>query len=416
MIARSWVLLFAFAALLSGQTKVDEGILLVAEVKRVMAAHLAGAPNYTCLQTVERYQQAPGSPTPNLVDVLRLEVAYIAGKELFAWPGSSTFEDEEFREIVSSGAFGTGDFVLHARSVFLADGTRFEYRGREEFAGRPAHRFWFHKPLFSSGYQITNFERSLRMEVAYHGEFWVDAASKDLLRLWIEAEDIPVVLRVSSATDRLDYGLVELGGRTALLPKESELRLTDAEGTVNINRTRLTRCKLFQGESNILFEDPAQAENASTAAPERLWLPAGLEVELALEADLVHGQQAVGDEITARLRSDLRNGKEVLYPKGSVAKGRIVHLMRHENPTCLTVALRFTELSSGNRFSSLNLRHRRTEPNGLPDFSRNNLRGGAMYIEYPEPPALGFVWCKPGVRLGRGFVTIWETQNLHDPL
>jgi hypothetical protein len=418
MIARSLVLFFVgwvaansvFVGPVRAQPKVEEGAILLAQIKRVMKRHLEGVPNYTCLETVERYQLRPGAAKESLVDVLRLEVAYVEGKELFTWPGSKSFAQEEFREVVATGAFGSGDFVLHARGVFISDGTRFEYRGKEELAGKAAHKYFYEKPLFRSGYSIANQERGLRAEVAYEGFFWVDAETLDLMRMTVRALDIPVYLQVAAASNQLDYSMVPLGGRSALLPKQSELRLTDTKGIVSINRTRLTRCKLFQGESSISFEEIGEDSTGEVKAQTLVTLPEELELELALETEIVHGEAAVGDAVEARLRRDVKAGKEVLLPKGMLARGRIVELTRHDNPVCLTVTLRFDEIENESKRAPLRLRLLRTEGAG-PRFGPVQ-PGGRGYVELPLPGRNGFLWLKPGLRIGRGFVTIWETQKL----
>ncbi len=49
---------------------------------------LTGIPNYTCLETIERAHREAHARDFKPVDTIRLEVSSVAGKELFAWPGS----------------------------------------------------------------------------------------------------------------------------------------------------------------------------------------------------------------------------------------------------------------------------------------------------------------------------------------
>jgi hypothetical protein len=312
---------------------------------------------------------------------------------------------------VTTGAFGSGDFVLHARGVFLAEGVQFSDLGEESFEGVAARKFSYFKPLFRSGYQIANHDRGQRAEVAYRGFFWVEKESLNLMRLTVEALDIPIALQVEAATDVLDYRMVPLGGRGALLPRNSELRMTDTRGVTSINRMRLTRCKLFQGESNISFEEIASEDKAEAKPLETMLLPAGLEVALSLENEVAHGETAVGDRITARLKSDVRRGKEILLPRGALARGRVIELTRHDNPVSFTVSFLFEELEGNGKLVPLRLRLLRTEPQSNPPELEANRGSGTIYTEYPLPARGGFTWFKPALRLGRGFVTIWETQS-----
>src|ERR1041384_7053548 len=110
--------------------------ILLSRIRRGMADHLAQLPNYTCRQTVERSVRYASSRRFHQLDTLRLEVSYVAGKELFGWPGDDKFEDKPLDEMVT-GAIGTGNFATHARAVFVRKGPVFTYAGKTTEAGRP---------------------------------------------------------------------------------------------------------------------------------------------------------------------------------------------------------------------------------------------------------------------------------------
>ena len=80
----------ALAAPLAGaqDTGLDPAVLLLAKIKTHMMETLARQPNYTCLETVERWQRSGLARSYSFIDRLRLEVAFVDGKEMFAWPGS----------------------------------------------------------------------------------------------------------------------------------------------------------------------------------------------------------------------------------------------------------------------------------------------------------------------------------------
>src|SRR5207244_2388962 len=114
--------------------------LMLARIRVHMSDNLQRQPNYTCLETVERTALLKGSKKP-LLDTLRLEVALVDGKELFAWPGAAKFEDKELREIVATGTIGNGNFAIFARVVFMGVNGGFVPRGRETINGRSLVRY-----------------------------------------------------------------------------------------------------------------------------------------------------------------------------------------------------------------------------------------------------------------------------------
>ena len=112
----------------------DAGLL--PHIREKMAEILVRQPNYTCTETIERTRQSSGSHS-KIEDTLRLEVALVDGKEMFAWPGSKQFEDHDLSDLVSTGMFGNGNFAIYARILFLSNAATFQDRGETQLDGRP---------------------------------------------------------------------------------------------------------------------------------------------------------------------------------------------------------------------------------------------------------------------------------------
>src|SRR5436309_367251 len=93
-------------------------ILNLARIKRRMPEELNPLPNYTCLETMDRYVAAHrGKMKP--IDRIRIQVAIVDDKELYSWPGARPFEDSSLGDMVNSGFISDGDFVAMARNVFV---------------------------------------------------------------------------------------------------------------------------------------------------------------------------------------------------------------------------------------------------------------------------------------------------------
>ena len=110
---------------------------------------------------------------------------------------------------------------------------------------------------------------------------------------------------------------------------------------VNRNSIRFSSCRRFTGESTLSFDDPVLNEASASAAPAEVEIPAGLTVQLEMP-DLDLMQAAVGDPVRAILRADLKNRRQLLAPKGSIARGRIVQLDRY--PTYFALQIEFQDL------------------------------------------------------------------------
>src|ERR1700689_886142 len=119
MIAVRTVAVLCAAALgIAAQTPAPEDPTLLQRIRTHMMEGLASQPNYTCLETVQRSRRNGAAGKFEALDTLRVEVALVNGKEMFAWPGSKQFEDTDMRAFVPTGMFGNGDFGLYAKAVF----------------------------------------------------------------------------------------------------------------------------------------------------------------------------------------------------------------------------------------------------------------------------------------------------------
>ena len=304
-----------------------------------MAELLRGQPNYTCTETIERTRQTPANRA-KVEDTLRLEVALVDGKEMFAWPGSKQFEDRDLSELVSTGMFGNGNFAIYARILFLSNIAKMEFRGEAPWGGRPALRYDFRVARSTGGHRLS--VNGHEETVAFHGSFYADPVTLDVRRVEVAAEEIPASLGVTAAETIVNYGHVKIGEETFLLPVESELMMALPDA-IDRNWVRFSSCRKFTGESTLLFTDPELQENSpKPSGPLReVEIPAELTLPLEMPAvDLMQG--AVGDAVQATLRADLKKGRDLLAPKGSIARGRIIRLERY--PSYFLLKIDFQDL------------------------------------------------------------------------
>ena len=319
---RIFVILLAAAPFLPAQ---DADLL--PRIRTHMTDVLLRQPNYTCTETVERTRQTLGGRSI-VQDTLRLEVALAEGKEMFAWPGSKQFEDHQLKDLAPTGMFGNGNFATYARILFLSNVAIVEDRGETQWNGRPARRYDFRVSRSSGGHRLSVNNREA--VVGFHGSFFADPATLDVLRVEVVAEDIPADLGVTASETTVDYGRLWIGDEEFLLPVQSTVMMALPD-EVNRNSVRFADCRRFTGESTLLFNDPVLTE--APPPPEyvaEVAIPAGLALQLQMpDLDLTHA--AVGDPIRATLRFDLKDRRQLLAPKSSVASGRIVRLDRYPN-------------------------------------------------------------------------------------
>lgn len=310
----------------------DVATLMLARTRLAANREFQRLPNCTCTMNVERSRRVAGRGRFEFVDNLRLEVALVDGKEVYSWPGARQFEDRELVDIVAGGAIGSGEFAGHARNVVLSGSTRLEYKGEEELGARQVHRFDYLVPMADSRYimrigQVT-------AAVGYRGSFWADVGTFQLRRLLVEVFEVPPQIPLERGSIQIDYEKRAIGGGEFLLPDASESSLTTRGGLETRNRTTYTNCRLYTGESSLIFDEPEEEEAPAPApAPVIHWvLPKDLKVTLRPTVAQSAEKLAIGDTIEFTVWRDATQRREVWLPKGALVRMRVTNLRCVETP------------------------------------------------------------------------------------
>jgi hypothetical protein len=380
----------------------DGAPALLERVRAHMLETLARQPNYTCLETVERSNRTGKEKQYRLLDTVRLEVALVDGREMFAWPGSKQFEDTDLRAFVPTGMFGNGDFGLYANAVFGGRSTEFEYKGEVKLGERLTTRFDFQVPVaFGMRIRVPD----LTATVGYHGSFYAEAGTQDALRLEVEADALPEKLDLREVSDTMEYQRARIGNGEFLLPSVSETVMVSLRGDASRNLVRFSSCREFAGESTLKFgaDDEAAAGPSSTspAAKQELKLPKNAEIALRLVGEIDTDTAAVGDPVRAELASAVKEKGRVVFAKGIEFSGRIIRLEHYQ--TCTVLGLMFEEAESETAYAKLDLTMDRAM--GADTLGPAQRCG----VSSPPRPHEGLVPLRPGhLRLSRGVVMFWR--------
>ena len=314
-------------------------------IRRKMAANLGRLPNYTCVETIERSMRKPSQRKLKPLDTVRLEVAFVGGKELVAWPGAHKFEETDPKDMIKGiGATGTGDFALHVHNLFMTTASVFSKPAEDTWNGHKSFRYDFR---IDHGLRIQTDRASAT--VSYHGTFWVDSETLDLLQLEALDDDIPSEVGIVSDHTSIQYGRVRIGESDFLLPLSSELIMLDRNGGESRNLTRFSGCRQYLGESVVRFDEPSSPLDP-VKVEELPRLPGGLSIEVSLVNAVDLRTAAIGDTVSATLPKAVKKGSTALLPKGAVLTGNITRMERRRAAfgEYYVVGLRFSSLEAGN--------------------------------------------------------------------
>jgi len=336
-----------FAAGVAIPQDLPPGVLLLSRVKNHVKEELQRLPNISCLETIQREHQAPNGKMRPL-DTVCLEVLTNGHKELYASPRDRKFSARHPLSFAGSGILGNGIFGGYLKDILLNGNVSDEYKGEEEVGGRRLARYDYRLPLMWSGQTIQVLEGS--GTVGLRGSYWADPQTYDLVRLELNADDIPPTLPITSAVTSINYARTLVGNNVSvLLPDSAEFRIAKFSGEISRNRMEFTACRVFAAESTISFDAPDSTEQtprfAVASVDDTLRpLPAGLQIAVKLRGG-ISDDMAVGTLIDGEVASNVPAKGTVVIAAGSPVRGRIRRLERYTDPfPYFVVALEFTEV------------------------------------------------------------------------
>ncbi len=315
------IILLALITVLAGGFAEGPDDMTLPRIKAKMSQNYTRLPNYTCLQVIDEFRGRESDEMEKPVRQLRLELGFINGQDRFARPGGATFDGKPLMEVAPSGAIGAGSFAAPTRSVFLSQATKFTFVAEENCGGRACFRFDFAASAEDSKHHFAVGASGGR--VPYHGQVLVEADTLDPVRLEFIIDELPPVVKIDSATTVIEYEKLQIKGREFILPRRATVTMADRSGHKIRNETVLSDF-LEHPAPEGMIRAGANPAGETDLAGNVADLPAGLRLQLVLDAELDPDKSMPGDPIQATVSSNAKQGDEIVAPKGAVAHGRLV--------------------------------------------------------------------------------------------
>ncbi|MDQ2900677.1 MAG: hypothetical protein M3Y07_12890 [Acidobacteriota bacterium] len=233
----------------------DEQLRVLEEVRQYALNYTKTLPDFICTQVTRRYVDPYGTESWHLVDTLTAKLTYFEQKEKYQLMlVNNTVTDKPFESV--SGATSSGEFGSLLRGVFEKDSdAEFHWERWTTLGGRRAHVYNYRVEQGNSRWMI-DYERREQITPAYRGLVYVDKATNMVLRLTLEAVDLPASFPVQRATTLLRYDFTKIGDQEFLLPLLAEVRMKHDKYLIK-NDVEFRLYRKFGTETNIKFDTPA---------------------------------------------------------------------------------------------------------------------------------------------------------------
>jgi hypothetical protein len=212
-------------------------------------------PNYVVQEVISRYESTSRPVSWHAVDVVSTDVVYENGKEDYRnikindKPSSKSAAEQ-------SGAWSSGEFGSLLIDLFSpATAADFHFTRDGRAGGIEAKIYDFEVKRENSHWTLHFASQSF--EPAYRGSTWIDPKTGRVLRIEIEAVNLPSEFPTDHVESATDYQYVRLGGaQQFLLPVHSEV-LSCQRGTPYCSKNSIDfrNYHKYTGESSVQFGD-----------------------------------------------------------------------------------------------------------------------------------------------------------------
>jgi hypothetical protein len=175
-------------------------------------------PNFICQEFMSRYVQRGREQTP--VDVVSADIIYDQAHESYRNVKiNDRPTDTGMQEI--GGSWSTGEFASTLLELFHPDtNAHFRSGGASSISGFSAQVYDFQVQRENSHWKVQADSQTLTP--AYGGSVWIDPKTARVLRIEMQARNIPSDFPMDTVESAVDYSYVTIGGMTFLLPVHAE--------------------------------------------------------------------------------------------------------------------------------------------------------------------------------------------------
>lgn len=230
-------------------------------------------PDFICTQVTRRFIDPSGLEFWRREDVITERLSYFDKHEDYKVVLYNSQPVEMAHERLG-GVTSSGEFGSLLREIFERDtDTQFDWERWGTLRGRRMHVYTYKVPQARSKYSIAA-GKDLRIIAGYHGLIYVDRDNSAVMKITLQADDIPSGFPVREVNLTLDYDQVDISGRKFILPLKAVITSRTGPKMLTRNEVEFRMYRKFTAESSITAVDiqtpdalPAEATKDQTPPP-----------------------------------------------------------------------------------------------------------------------------------------------------
>jgi len=232
----------------------EEQARILEEVRKYALDYTRQLPNFICVQVTRRFYDPSGLEFWQRDSTITAQLTYFEQKEDYKvlMVDNKATLNTSFERL--GGATSTGEFGSMLREIFEPESlTQFRWERWATLRGRRMHVFAYRVAQPQSKWTI-RYQRTDEIRPGYRGLVYVDRDTLMVMRVTLEADDIPPSFPIQQASVTLDYDYAKIADREFLVPLKSTMRMREGRTLVK-NETEFRLYRRFGAEAIIKSVD-----------------------------------------------------------------------------------------------------------------------------------------------------------------
>lgn len=226
----------------------------IEEARELALSFSKRLPDFICLQVTRRYVDPSGLEFFRLADTVAARLSYFEQKEDYKVVSiNGSLANVEYERL--GGATSSGEFGTMLRELFEpSTQAQFWWERWATLRGRRMMVFGYKVAQAYSKWHLI-YDKRLDVVPGYHGLIYIDRDVPVVMRLTLEATDVPPSFPIQEARTMMDYDYTTIADKQFLLPLRAEIRMREGKFLVK-NQVEFRSYRKFGAEATITFETP----------------------------------------------------------------------------------------------------------------------------------------------------------------
>ena len=237
----------------------DEIDKLIEDARVRAVGYMDALPNFMCVEITDRSVDGNGTGNWKHRDTIAELLRYRDKSEthtMLEINGVRNTADRDNLLKQKGSTLSGGELGGVLRAVF-APSAKAEFRWKETDAlgSGTVQVFDYHVAKSNSMYSVVG-SNDLQLMVAFHGQVFIDSATRNVRRISLEAEDLPKDFPTRSSVMGVDYDYVSINNRDYLMPVSAELRVRQSHHQASMNTIQFRDYKKYGSAMKIVNYKP----------------------------------------------------------------------------------------------------------------------------------------------------------------